>query len=376
MKILHLLGATDDTGGILTVLRNLQMATAGSGHQHVVWVNTAYKETRGPPLVYRRTHHLLAESPSHRQLLWGGLRSLGELRRLVREEGFDVLHGHSRGALVVCVGRALVWRQPVVFTNHAYARRLGLYRWAAGQRRLVTTVLTPNMARHYRLNTGPGGAQVVSECCADRFFGLPLVEAPPRPRRVLVGLGNLVRWKNWHLLLEAIARLTPAERQRLEFHHWGVAPADPDSQEYAAELGQRVAGAGLQDVCRFHGLSLAVETVLRDAHWFALPSTNEPCSVALIEALALGLPALVSASGGNVDIVENGRTGLWFQPDDLEDLTRALRRILHDDLGLAPPSSIRDSVRHRSASVIAAQYLDLYQQLLRPPKTAIGRIPG
>ena len=53
MRILHLLGATDDTGGILTVLRNLQETAVPGGWQHVVWVNEAYRESRRPALDYR-----------------------------------------------------------------------------------------------------------------------------------------------------------------------------------------------------------------------------------------------------------------------------------------------------------------------------------
>ena len=53
-----------------------------------------------------------------------------------------------------------------------------------------------------------------------------------------------------------------------------------------------------------------VADVVAAADWFVLPSTHEPCSVALIEALALGVPVIASASGGNVDIVQAAH---WFE---------------------------------------------------------------
>ena len=126
MKILHLLGATEDTGGILTVLRNLQNADR-TGTEHVVLVHEAYRETRQPALTYRRSRHLVAESPRHGELLRRALPALRELRQLLRKEHFDVLHGHSRGALLLALGISLGWRRPVLFTHHAYARRKGLY---------------------------------------------------------------------------------------------------------------------------------------------------------------------------------------------------------------------------------------------------------
>jgi glycosyltransferase involved in cell wall biosynthesis len=121
---------------------------------------------------------------------------------------------------------------------------------------------------------------------------------------------------------------------------------------------------GLEALCFFHGLSLDVEDRLRTADWFVLPSTNEPCSLALIEALALGLPALVSGSGGNVDIVRPEQTGLLFEPGQVPSLTSALRRIARGETRMEPPSVIRESVRRRSATVVARQYLELYRDVL------------
>ena len=163
LRILHLLGATEDTGGILTVLRNLQTATAAQECEHVVWVNAAYREVRAPALSYRSTRHLLQDSFNHPELAWRAGRSLGELRRLLRSERFDVLHAHTRGAFLVALALATVGRRTVVFTNHGYARRRGMYRWGASRPRLFTCVLTPNMARHYGLELPAPNRFVVSE---------------------------------------------------------------------------------------------------------------------------------------------------------------------------------------------------------------------
>src|SRR5205814_41632 len=114
---------------------------------------------------------------------------------------------------------------------------------------------------------------------------------------------------------------------------------------------------------RFRGPTGEIAECLSQSDWFVLPSTNEPCSVALIEALALGLPAVVSASGGNVDIVENGRTGLLFEPDNAPDLAGKLRAILNHEVSPLPSVQIRESVRTRSASSVGKQYVALYERL-------------
>ncbi len=368
MRILHLLGSNEDIGGIFTVLRNLQTATAGAGCEHVLWVNAAYREVRQPAMQYRFSRYLLQDLPSHLELGLRAWRALPELRALLRQETFDVLHAHTRGALPIAVALATIGRRTIVFTNHGYARRRGMYRWAAGRRRLHMCVLTPNMARHYGLDPRPPNVRVISACCADAFFERPLARSQPvepgRPLR-LIGLGNVVGWKNWHLILEALARLPEPERRRLEFHHWGTVPQDEASVAYAGKIDRLLASRDLTRYGYFHGLSLKVEDELRAADWFVLPSTNEPCSVALIEALALGLPALVSASGGNIDIVRDGQTGLYFEPDNVSSLAGCLGRIARGEVSVASPAVVRESVRPRSATAVAAEYLQLYRQITR-----------
>jgi glycosyltransferase involved in cell wall biosynthesis len=172
-----------------------------------------------------------------------------------------------------------------------------------------------------------------------------------------------------------LLQLTPEERARIEFSHWGTALPDPDSHCYERELGVFVQQNGLETRVHFRGTTASVADRLREADWFVLPSTNEPCSVALIEAMALGLPALVSNSGGNVDIVRSGKTGLLFEPDNPADLAAKLRAILQSEFDRLPATQIRDSVRVRSATAVAQQYMSLYEQLARhdPARKSVRR---
>lgn len=369
MTVLHLLGADEDTGGILSVIRNLQNATAEKGCTHTVLVNSSYKETRKPALSYRQSRYLLAESPAHLSLLARAIATIPGLLRLLRHEPVDVVHAHSRGAFPLACFLAMSGHG-VVFTNHAYARRTGMYRNAVRLRHFHMVCLTPNMARHYGMALDSDRLHIISACCADRFFELPLVErraaASDRPVVRLVGIGNIVRWKNWHLVLEAIGLLGETDRARLQFDHWGPVSSDADSQMYRNELNETVRKLGLEERCRFHGPLQDVERALSEADCFVIPSTNEPCSVALIEALAMGVPAIASASGGNVDIVQANRTGLLFEPESAMSLAECFRRVLRNEVGFGDGKALRESVRERSASSVGAKYLELYGRLVRP----------
>ena len=369
MKALHLTGNFEDAGGILSVIRQLQAATQGKGWTHAVFVHRQYVETRQPRLDYRFSRFVCSEMPSHAGIFWRATLALLEAKRLLAREPFDIIHAHSRCGFLVGLGLAGWLNRPVLFTNHDYARRTAMYRRAANRRNLYTVVLTPNMARHYGLEERPPRINVISACCSDRFFTEPLVRqdrAAVEPRTLrLAGVGSLLRWKKWDLLAEALRQLNPSERARIEVSVWGpVVQSDPDSPRYESELRQFIQAHGLERQILLRGSTTAVSEALRQADWLILPSTNEPCSVGLIEALALGIPALVSASGGNVDIVKTGISGCFFEPGNPADLADKLRVLLNAQAAVEAPERIRESVRFRSASSVAEKYDELYRRLV------------
>jgi glycosyltransferase involved in cell wall biosynthesis len=362
LRILHLVGATGDHGGILSVIRALQAATPATC-RHAVLVNSAFVQNRTPRLELLAQPHILDEAKGHVRLLLRNLRAWPALRRLLEENRFDVVHAHSRGSLPLAL--LLAQSRPLLFTNHAYARRIGLYRFAA--RHLRSVVLTPAMLHHYGLSQQTGRVEVISACCADAWFATPLPDAPPKTHEHatvrLTGVGNLVRWKKWDLVLRALAQLPAEARSRIRFQIWGPVPNDPDARAFSGELSRMLDELQLRQIVSLAGATADVPAVLADTDVFILPSTNEPCSVALIEALAAGLPVVASRSGGNVDIVREGETGLLFTPDNVDALTGCLRRILDGSFSPAAPAAIRESVRQRSATVVGAEYLRIYREL-------------
>lgn len=374
MKVLHLLGATEDNGGILSTIRGLSSTGPQFGTTHCVWVNDAYQETRAPSLDYRRCPQALDESHNHLELAWRGWRAARHLADTLQREPFDILHAHSRGAFAVAAFLTRRLPRTVVFTNHTYARRRGLYQWGARQPRWITVLLTRNMGRHYGLTQPSDRLHFIPECCPDSFFTKPLTSPRSPSSRVirLIGVGNWVRWKKWDLLLRALAALPADLRKRFQFTLWGPTPAEPDARTYSAELQALQESLALQDIVTLNGPSRRIPELLSDSDWFVLPSTNEPCSVALLEALCHGIPALVSNSGGNVDIVTPGVNGLHFDADSIESLTKQLVDIATDAAPIRPPVEIRESVRSYSATHVAGAYDQLYRPLIRTPASPGG----
>src|SRR5262245_49364546 len=85
IQVLHLVGADEDTGGVLSVIRNIQAATVGRSN-HTVWVHQRFRQTRAPELHLQFTRHLLMETPNFVEFLTRGFRAFLELRKLLQNQ--------------------------------------------------------------------------------------------------------------------------------------------------------------------------------------------------------------------------------------------------------------------------------------------------
>ena len=61
---------------------------------------------------------------------------------------------------------------------------------------------------------------------------------------------------------------------------------------------------------------------------FVFPSTNEPASISIVEAMANGLPVICSDSCGNRSYIRNGLEGLYFKDNNLNSLFTQLHYLL------------------------------------------------
>ncbi len=140
-----------------------------------------------------------------------------------------------------------------------------------------------------------------------------------RPRSVIY-VGRLEPEKNLGRLIEALAMISEPPIRLVVIGDGSL----------RAELERRARERGV--AAEFKGVVPHSELPrhLNAADVFVLPSLSEGHPKALIEAMASGLPCAASARGGIPSIVEDGVSGLLFDPDDSRDIARALRRLLTD----------------------------------------------
>jgi len=81
----------------------------------------------------------------------------------------------------------------------------------------------------------------------------------------------------------------------------------------------------------FLGRRSDIDVLLQGMDCFALPSRWEGLPLALIEAMASGLPAIASNVSGNAEVIEHGKTGLLFAMGEVQELASGLMMMMDKD---------------------------------------------
>lgn len=140
--------------------------------------------------------------------------------------------------------------------------------------------------------------------------------------RALLTLARLHEQKGLDILLDAAAQVPAGDWTLLIA---GVGPLEDDLKRQAAELG-------LGDRVRWLGWCDDSVAALAAADLFVLPSRYEGQPIALLEAMAAGVPVLATAVAGTPEALDDGRLGTLAPPEDPAALAHALRRFLAGEL--------------------------------------------
>jgi UDP-glucose:(heptosyl)LPS alpha-1,3-glucosyltransferase len=124
-------------------------------------------------------------------------------------------------------------------------------------------------------------------------------------------------------LQEAIEALAATDDRRLRLTVVGK----PDPTYYRIVAQER----GVEDRVTFAGARNDVYGAYAAADFFVLPTRHDPCSLVVLEALAMGLPVISTKQNGACEIMTDGVHGFVLKSaDDAEGLTRAMRAMADD----------------------------------------------
>lgn len=147
------------------------------------------------------------------------------------------------------------------------------------------------------------------------------------PETKLLGyVGTLVDRKRPILFVEAVAalkRLSPETKVAGLFFGNALNGLDEAAKARAEALG-------IADCIHFMGFRYPGEPWIAGLDALLVTAVNEPLGRTLVEAMLLGTPVVAADSGGNPEVVEDGRTGMLVRADDPDEFARACRKLFSD----------------------------------------------
>lgn len=142
-------------------------------------------------------------------------------------------------------------------------------------------------------------------------------------------IGKYQERKNLQMMIEVVEKLLP----KYDLH---LTIAGEVSNHFHEEYYRRVTGYvrehGLEDKVTFYrNLNRKqISEQYRKADVYVVPSTGEPASITVIEAMAFSVPAISGTDNGTASYIDYGKTGYVFEDNDKEDLTDKLEKIICD----------------------------------------------
>jgi glycosyltransferase involved in cell wall biosynthesis len=176
--------------------------------------------------------------------------------------------------------------------------------------------------------------------------------------RVVGTLGRLAWKKGQEYFLEAAAAILQTEPQ-VTFALVGDGPLRSQLEEKTRELG-------IAPRVKFLGQRLDSQAMISLFDIFVLPSVIEGMPNALLEAMALEKPVVVTEAGGNAEVVQHEKTGLVVPTRNAEAMAQAVLRLLREKaLAQSFASAARQSVNQRFSFRHTLQAMEtLYEEML------------
>jgi glycosyltransferase involved in cell wall biosynthesis len=258
------------------------------------------------------------------------VKNLTGLTKFVRAHGIEIVHAHAaRDYHLAALAVKLASRGRLVLTRHTLFplktinRPLlsGASRVIAVSQAVVESLKQNDVIDSAKISVVRNGIDV------ERFRRTP---SETGDSRLLVGtVGHLAPIKGHDIFVRAAA-LIAARRRDVCFV---VIGEDKSAvMDHRKSLEDLVAELGLNEIVTLPGWRDDMPAALSELTLFVSAARAEPFGLAIVEAMAAGLPVVATESEGAVEIIEDAVTGKLVPVDDVEALAQAIEDLLHDPL--------------------------------------------
>jgi len=279
------------------------------------------------------------------------LRPAWQLAKLVREEGFELIHSHTpRSAMI---GRAVSFLTgvPLVHHLHSPTSRDSTRRWSNCANMWIERASMSHARALVAVSQSLAGYAKQMKARDERVFVIPngvpirgpLADRPTPTTAWTIGCVALFRpRKGIEVLLDALAELIAMGHDvRLRAVGTFETPA------YGEEIMRRVDQLKLANHIEWRGFQTDVDAEFRQMDLFVLPSLfGEGMPMVVLEAMANGVPVISTRVEGVPEAVRDGVDGLLADPGNAASLALAISQFIAGDVDW---SDMRQAAHRRHA---------------------------
>ena len=334
MKILYVTTISNTVNAFL--IPHIKMLI-DEGHQVDVAFNI---EQEIKPEIYEmgcKIHQLpLQRSPLKKD----NFRAYKILKKIIISEGYDLVHTHTpiASAIVRLVCRSLN-NVRVFYTAHGFHFFKGapIVNWFIYYpvekclARYTDTLITINKEDYGRAKRKFKAKRVeyVPGVGIDlKKFNTVKVDRDlkrsqlglPKEAFVVLSVGELNKNKNHEVIIRAIAKI---DNPDIHYIVCGEGPL----KGYLIDLSEDL---GIKNRVHLLGFRKDIAEICKVSDLFTFPSYREGLSVALMEAMANGLPVVCSNIRGDSDLIEDGKGGYLVEPGDVEGFAKYIKELIED----------------------------------------------
>ena len=285
--------------------------------------------------------------------VWRGLLLVRDLRRLLRSHperrilySFQIRPGMVASLAALGLRRQVVWNITDFLPPSPLRQVVRLLaRWRAD----AVIVHSPGLERDL------GGSAALRRRVRIISPGVQLqrypscARSPGVPRAAIVG--HVSPTKRTDFAIE-VARRVLDHHPDFELHVLGRAQFRDEDHDFERRLHEMVAAdAGLVGAVRFRGFVEDVPGTLASMGLLLHCCAVEGFGMVVTEGMAAGLPVVAPSAAGPGDIIDHGRTGLLYVPDDPDDAARQVLEVLENqDLAVRLGAAARATVERQFSS--------------------------
>ncbi len=300
---------------------------------------------------------------------------------LVKREGFEVVHTHTRRADFVAALGGRVAGAATVSTQHG---QINLERYTLKEKRDLSARFYSFCLRNFFDRHVAVSAEIAAELrnrCRVRPSKITHIPNGLDAAPFLAAEGERVSFRHelgaprWAVVATVVASLDSKGHADLLAAAATLAAEGLDLRVAVVgtghrgrpEIEKRAAELGIAERVHLLGFRHDVPRILAGSDVFVLPTPSEGLSIAVMEAMAAGLPVVATRVGGNPELVEPGKTGYLVPVGDAAALADAMRPLARDAaVRRAMGRAGRARVTHEfKAEKMVERYAALYDELLR-----------